>query len=141
MEADLFVLGPWSPTCLESSKTPQRRRLKKRRKMKECCFCLNSWLIPRTTCLTVSPFWGTEEWRSLQQAANLELYNVNQWVVNPGKPMLRSSRWDLLLILRERKNEGQKVPSSSLSRWVPGLFVAPSLKRVQRVSMKEAKSR
>ena len=98
----------------------------------ELCSCSNSLLTPTRYTPDCVSFWGTEEWKSLQKAANLELYNVHQgdfepWKSDaPVKPTGLAANFEVRLPGERNpeakgRNECQKAPSSSLSRWVPGL--------------------
>ena len=77
-------------------------------------------------------FWRTKEWLSLKAAAKLDLHQVNQGDFEPWKnevpvkPTSLAANFSLRLPKGRNpgarsRSEGQKLPSASLSRWVPGL--------------------
>ena len=99
---------------------------------KETLFLLEQPADPKDYAPECVSFWGTNEWKSLQQAAQLKLHNVNQgdfepWKPDaPVKPTGLATNMDLQLPDQRNphakgRSAGQKKPSSSLSRWVPGL--------------------
>ena len=122
----LFLVADMAAKLKDSTNEDEEKKNKD-----EVMFLLEQPSDPKDYMPSCVSFWSTEPWKKLQGAAHLQVHNLNQGDYEPWKedaPVKPTLAANVELRLPKGKDpgsksrgEGQKVPSSSLARWVPGL--------------------
>ena len=123
----LFLVADMAAKLKDSTEEDEEKK-----KREEVMFLLEQPSDPKDYMPSCVSFWSTKPWKKLQSAAHLQVHHLNQgdyepWKEDaPVKPTTLAANVELRLPKGKNpgsksRGEGQKVPSSSLARWVPGL--------------------